>query len=66
MMVTHDIPESISMSDRIIVLSNRPACIKSIHAIEFPKDVKGPLERRNNPNFSRYFNEIWRELDVYV
>ena len=65
-MVTHDIPESISMSDRIIVLSKRPAIIKSIHKIEFPEDVKTPLQRRNNSNFGHYFNEIWKELDVHA
>ncbi len=65
-MVTHDIPESISMSDRIIVLTKRPARIKSIHKIEFPVEVKTPLERRNNSNFGHYFNEIWKELDVHV
>jgi NitT/TauT family transport system ATP-binding protein len=63
-MVTHDIPESISMSDRIIVLTKRPAKIKNIHKIEFPENVKTPLERRNNSNFGSYFNEIWKELDV--
>ena len=65
-MVTHDIAESISMSDRIIVLSKRPARIKSIHKIAFPEDMQSPLKRRNNPNFSRYFNEIWGELDVHI
>lgn len=34
-MVTHDIPESISMSDRVLVLTRRPAKIKNIHAIDF-------------------------------
>ncbi len=33
-MVTHDIPESVSMSDRVVVLSGRPARIKQIHTIE--------------------------------
>ncbi|MGE4484169.1 MAG: ABC transporter ATP-binding protein [Oscillospiraceae bacterium] len=65
-MVTHDIPESISMSDRIVVLSKRPAKIKSIHKIEFSEDVKTPLQRRNNSNFGHYFNEIWKELDVHA
>lgn len=65
-MVTHDIPESISMSDRILVLSRRPSEIKSIHSIEFPPEAAYPLQRRNNPRFGPYFNEIWRELDVHV
>jgi len=66
LMVTHDIPESISMSDRVIVLSKRPAQIKHILNIEFPEDVRTPLLRRNNPNFGQYFNKIWRELDVHI
>lgn len=65
-MVTHDIPESISMSDRIIVLTKRPACVKAIHEIRFTHEVDTPLRRRNNPNFGKYFNEIWRELDVHI
>ena len=65
-MVTHDIPECISMSDRIIVLTKRPAEIKSIHKIVYPEESQRPLERRNHPNFSRHFNAIWSELDVHV
>ena len=65
-MVTHDIPESISMSDRILVLSKRPAVIKRTLNIEFPDDVETPLQRRNHPKFGQYFNEIWRDLDVHL
>lgn len=65
-MVTHDISEAIAMSDRIIVLTKRPAVIKKIHKISFPDSENNPLERRNNPDFRLYFNEIWRELDVHV
>lgn len=65
-MVTHDISEAISMSDRVIVLTKRPASIKSIHNIRFPFDESSPLQRRNNPGFRSYFNEIWKELDVHV
>ncbi len=64
LMVTHDIPEGISMADRMIVLSRRPAVIKNIHEIKFDPSCASPLERRNNPQFGRYFNEIWGELDV--
>ena len=68
LMVTHDIPESISMSDRIVVLTARPAQVKQIHTIQFKKEqeVTSPLERRNNPQFSEYFNLLWKELDVHV
>ena len=70
LIVTHDIPESISMSDRIIVLSGRPGRVKSIHKMEFsPRQGQSyllPLERRNTPAFGQYFNLIWKELDVHV
>ena len=32
--VTHDIAEAISMSDRIIVMSKRPSVVKAEHKIE--------------------------------
>lgn len=65
-MVTHDIPESISMADRIVVLTGRPATVRSIHTVEFPAEASTPLSRRNHPGFGPYFNEIWRELDVRI
>ena len=61
LMVTHDIPESISMSDRIIVLTPRPGLVKAIHTVDFGADLQ-PLERRSHPKFSEYFNKIWGEL----
>lgn len=60
-MITHDIPESISMSDRIIVLSSRPGKIKSIYKMDFDPSLS-PLERREDPNFSKYFSMIWGDL----
>lgn len=62
LMVTHDIPESISMSDKIIILSERPAVIKEILEIDFEMENRTPLTCRNNPKFSNYFNHIWKEL----
>ena len=59
-MVTHDIPESVSMSDRVVVLSGRPARIKQIHTIELG-DLT-PLDRRDDIRFNEYSNEIWKEL----
>ena len=39
-MVTHDISEAISMSDKIIVLSKRPASVKSVHEINLVTEEK--------------------------
>ena len=65
LMVTHDISEAISMSDRVIVLSNRPAIVKEIHKIEFEMENRNPLNCRESPKFSEYFDSIWKGLDVH-
>ena len=65
LIVTHDISESISMSDRIIVLTNRPACIKQIHTIDFEMEARTPINCRKSPKFSEYFDTLWKELDVH-
>lgn len=60
-MVTHDISEAISMADKIIVLSNRPAYVKKIYNINIDGDT--PLEKRNNPVFQNYFKQVWDEIN---
>ena len=64
LMVTHDIPEAISMADRVAVLSARPARVREVVDITFGAEPLPPLARRNEPAFGRYFNKIWRELDA--
>lgn len=64
-MVTHDISEAISMSDRIIVLSKRPAIVKNIHKIDFNMENRTPLNCREKTEFSKYFNLMWKELDEH-
>jgi len=67
-LVTHDIGEAISMSERIIVLSRRPGQIKSDHAICFASSGRRltPFQARNAPEFNGYFNTLWQELEVHV
>lgn len=64
--VTHDISEAISMSDRIVVLTKRPATVKKIHTIDFDMENRTPINCRESPKFSKYFDTIWKELDVHV
>lgn len=61
-LVTHDISEAISMSDRILVFSSRPARIKAEHTVLLSCGTT-PLERRNSPEFKDYFDMIWKEID---
>ncbi|MCI1944479.1 ABC transporter ATP-binding protein [Clostridium luticellarii] len=62
-MVTHDISEAISMSNRVVVLSKRPAKLKKIYNIDFEKHHDSPLKSREDPKFRIYFNSIWKELN---
>ena len=64
LMVTHDISEAISMSDKVIVLTKRPATVKKIVAIDFEIENRNPMNCRKNPKFSKYFDSLWKELDV--
>lgn len=63
-MVTHDITEAISMADRVMVLTKRPGTIKIIYNIDFQIENRTPLNCRNLPLFSKYFNTLWKELGV--
>lgn len=61
-LVTHDISEAISLADRIIVLTKRPAKVKRQFYTDFPKNLT-PLNRREDKNFSVWFEKLWEELN---
>jgi len=60
LLVTHDIAEAVAIADRVIVLSNRPAKVKSIFSIDINKDT--PLGKREDARFSEFFEKILKEL----
>lgn len=62
LLITHDISEAISVADRIFVLSKRPASIIAEHTVAFPESE--PLKRRENKQFSHWFEVLWKELNV--
>lgn len=62
LLVTHDISEAISLADRILVLSKRPASVVSLHEIGF-EDLS-PLKRRESPHFSVWFEKLRKELNI--
>lgn len=64
-MVTHDIAEAISMCDKVIVLSNRPAVIKKIYTINL-ENKSTPINNRKDKNFSYYYDKIWKDIDFHV
>ena len=60
-LVTHDISEAISMSDNIIVLTNRPAKVKNIYTIQHTPNTT-PFERRQSKLSKEMFNVIWSDI----
>ena len=60
LLVTHDISEALSMSDKIVILSPRPATVKKQLELNFEGST--PLKKREAENFGKYFELIWRNL----
>ncbi len=58
--VTHDVSEAISLADKIIILSSRPAQVKGIFPIVI--DAPTPLKKRQHQEFQRYFESIWEVI----
>lgn len=64
-MVTHDISEAISMANTVIVLTKRPASIKSTYKIEL-NEYDNSLDKRTDNKFNIYYKNIWKDLDIHV
>lgn len=65
LLITHDIAEAVSVSDRVLICSSRPGRIAAEVTIPLTKG-RAPVEARSHPTFSTYFNAIWRELESDV
>ncbi len=61
-LITHDIQEAISLSDRVIVLSSRPARVVREIPIKLTCTDGSVLSTRTAPEFNDYFNLIWKDL----
>ncbi len=62
LLITHDLSEAISLADRVIILSGRPARLKKDLPIRLTLADDDPLAARNAPEFNQYFNTLWEEL----
>lgn len=64
-MVTHDLAEAVSMSNKIVVLTKRPATIKNIYDVILT-NPSTPINNRKCKEFSSYYEKIWKDLDIHV
>jgi len=64
-MVTHDIGESVALSDRVVILSNRPSTVKKIYEIKL-SNKSSPIKNRTCKEFGYYYDMIWKEIDNHV
>ena len=62
--ITHDISEAISLSDKVIVLSKRPCRIKKIYDINLNNKIN-PIKNRKDDKFSFYYELIAKDLDLF-
>lgn len=56
MFVTHSIPESVQLSDRVVVFTPRPGLIERIIDIDLPRPRN--MSVREGPEFQRYVHEL--------
>ena len=66
LLVTHDIAEAISMADRVVVLSKRPATVKEVFEIPFSRGAASVADVPGMVEFTTYFRRVWETLEVSV
>ena len=64
LLITHDIEEAVSLSDRVIVLTHRPARIRAIHEIDIDVDRTDMMAAREAATSPSTSVQIWSELEV--
>ncbi len=61
-LITHDLSEAVTLADRVIVLSKRPACVKCEMPIHYAISREDPLAIRSTKEYQDYFNQLWEVL----
>jgi len=64
-LVTHDLTEAITLSDRVVLLTARPAAIKSEYAVSLPRP-RSVAETRFSEDFITLHRQIWQDLSAEV
>jgi NitT/TauT family transport system ATP-binding protein len=63
LLITHDLLEAVTLSDRVLVMSRRPGSIVDEIAIDMPQR-DDPIARRANPKVNDYVARLMDRLDI--
>ena len=61
-LITHDLSEAITLPDRVLAVSMRPAMVKCEMPIHYEIDRHDPMAIRNTAEYQQYFNHLWEVL----
>ncbi|WP_139997556.1 ABC transporter ATP-binding protein [Paenibacillus paridis] len=65
-LITHDIEEAISVSDRVFVMSKRPTYVKKTYQVGLAAEHGSAMKARTDARFKQFFETIWSELDIQM
>ena len=63
-LITHDISEAITLSDRVVMLTRRPATVRTEVMVGLARKYGSPVAARASKSFNSYFEQIWNDLDI--
>jgi NitT/TauT family transport system ATP-binding protein len=63
LLITHDLLEAVTLSDRVLVMSRRPGRIIDEIAIDLPRR-DDPIARRSDPKVNQYVARLMDRLDI--
>jgi NitT/TauT family transport system ATP-binding protein len=63
LLITHDLLEAVTLSDRVLVMSRRPGSIVDEIPIDMPQR-NDPIARRANPKVNDYVARLMERLDI--
>lgn len=63
LLITHDLLEAVTLSDRVLVMSRRPGAVVDEIVLDMPHRAD-PLARRTDPKVNDYVNRLMDRLDI--
>jgi NitT/TauT family transport system ATP-binding protein len=63
LLITHDLAEAVTLSDRVLVMSRRPGTIIDEIVVDMP-ERDNPIARRHDPKINDYVARLMDRLDI--